>query len=74
MNLKPFYPRRHHGYDSNIPEMYTGFIAYGNRITKGGHSNEIDESDSALLVAKLLGIEFNVPGGKMVEGVLAHEK
>jgi hypothetical protein len=60
----------HHGYDPNLPEMYTGFIAAGAGIQKGGRITELCETDISPLVAALLGIEFNVPDGKLVPGIL----
>ena len=60
----------HHGYDPNIPEMYTGFIAWGAGITKGGHIRELCVTDIAPLIAKLLGIEFKTPDGKYVPGII----
>lgn len=60
----------HHGYDPNIPEMYTGFIAYGAGIQKGGHIKELCVTDIAPLIAKLLGIDFKVPDGKLVQGIV----
>jgi predicted AlkP superfamily pyrophosphatase or phosphodiesterase len=60
----------HHGYDPNIPDMHTGFIAYGAGITKGGHIQEMRVVDIAPLIAKLLGIEFKTPDGKLVPGII----
>ncbi len=60
----------HHGYDPNIPEMYTGFIAAGAGIVKGGHIQSIAEPDIAALVARLLGIEFQTPDGKLIDGII----
>lgn len=60
----------HHGYDPNIPDMYTGFIAEGAGIIKGGHIKELTVTDLAPLIAKLLGIEFKTPDGKLPAGVL----
>ncbi|MDB5157427.1 MAG: alkaline phosphatase family protein [Mucilaginibacter sp.] len=60
----------HHGYDPNRPEMFTGFIAYGARINKGGHIKELCVTDIAPLVAKLLGIEFNTPDGHLPAGII----
>jgi predicted AlkP superfamily pyrophosphatase or phosphodiesterase len=62
----------HHGYDPNNPEMYTGFIAEGAGIIKGGHIRELREVDIAPLIAHLLGIDFKVPDGKLVEGILKY--
>jgi predicted AlkP superfamily pyrophosphatase or phosphodiesterase len=60
----------HHGYDPNIPEMYTGFIAAGAGIKKGGHIKEMKLVDIAPLIAKLLNIEFKSPDGKLKPGIL----
>ena len=64
----------HHGYDPNIPEMWTGFIAVGAGINKGGHITSLSEPDIAVLIARLLGIEFKTPDGKIPEGVLKTDK
>ena len=61
----------HHGYDPNLPEMYTGFIAMGARIKKGGQIKELCVTDIAPLIAKLLGIDFKCPDGKLVEGIMS---
>jgi predicted AlkP superfamily pyrophosphatase or phosphodiesterase len=60
----------HHGYDPNLPLMYTGFIAYGAGINKQGHIKELCVTDIAPLIAELLGIEFKTPDGKLVPGIL----
>lgn len=60
----------HHGYDPNQQEMYTGFIAWGANINKGGHIKELCVTDIAPLIAKLLGIEFKTPDGKLVDGII----
>jgi len=60
----------HHGYDPNIPDMYTGFIAAGARINKEGHIKELRVTDIAPLIAELLGIEFKTPDGKLIPGIL----
>jgi predicted AlkP superfamily pyrophosphatase or phosphodiesterase len=60
----------HHGYDPNIPDMYTGFIAEGAGIITGGHIHELRVTDIAPLIAKLLGVEFNTPDGKLVCGII----
>jgi len=62
----------HHGYDPNIKEMYTGFIAAGAGIIKGGHIQSISEPDIAVLIARLLNIEFKTPDGKLVPGIVKH--
>jgi predicted AlkP superfamily pyrophosphatase or phosphodiesterase len=66
-----FYPTSggHHGYDPNIPDMWTGFIAAGAGINKGGHIQELTVTDIAPLIAKLLGIDFKTPDGKLIGGI-----
>jgi predicted AlkP superfamily pyrophosphatase or phosphodiesterase len=60
----------HHGYDPNIPDMYTGFIATGAGIRQGGSILSLRVTDIAPLVAHLLGVDFPCPDGKLVEGIL----
>lgn len=60
----------HHGYDPSDPQMYTGFIAEGAGIIKGGHIKEMRVVDVAPLIAKLLGIEFNTPDGHLENGII----
>jgi predicted AlkP superfamily pyrophosphatase or phosphodiesterase len=61
----------HHGYDPHIPEMYTGFISAGAGIRKGGKIQELSVTDISPLIARLLGIEFHTPDGKLVPGILS---
>lgn len=60
----------HHGYDPRIFDMWTGFIASGAGIDKGGHIQELCVTDIAPLIAKLLDIEFKTPDGKLVPGII----
>jgi predicted AlkP superfamily pyrophosphatase or phosphodiesterase len=60
----------HHGNYPNIKDMWTGFIAAGAGINKGGHIKEMRLVDVAPLIAKLLGIQFKTPDGKLVEGII----
>jgi len=60
----------HHGYDPNIKDMWTGFIAAGAGINKSGRIQELCVTDIAPMIAKLLGIAFNTPDGKVVPGIL----
>lgn len=60
----------HHGYDPNLPEMMTGFIAAGAGINKGKVIDELCVTDIAPLIAKLLGLDFKAPDGKLPIGVL----
>jgi len=63
----------HHGYDPRDPLMYTGFIAAGAGILQGGHIKELCVTDIAPLVARLLGVAFICPDGKIVPGILTNE-
>jgi len=67
-----FYPTKggHHGYDPENSDMHTGFIAYGAGIIKGGHIDHLSEPDIAVLISKLLGVQFNTPDGHDVPGIL----
>jgi predicted AlkP superfamily pyrophosphatase or phosphodiesterase len=60
----------HHGYDPRDRLMYTGFIAAGADIIKGGHIQSLSVTDIAPLIAKLLGIEFKTPDGKLIPGII----
>ena len=66
-----FFPVKggHHGYDPNIPDMYTGFIIAGAGIKKGLVLKELTVTDIAPIIAKLLGIEFKTPDGHLPEGI-----
>lgn len=63
----------HHGYDPNTPEMFTGFIASGAGIRKGKVIEEIRVVDIAPLIAKLLGVDFKFPDGKLTKGIIQNE-
>jgi predicted AlkP superfamily pyrophosphatase or phosphodiesterase len=60
----------HHGYDPDLPDMYTGFIAAGAGINEHKVIEELCVTDIAPLIAKLLGIEFKVPDGKLIPGIV----
>lgn len=60
----------HHGYNPNIKEMHTGFIAAGARINKGKDIDELCVTDIATLIAKLLGKEFKTVDGKLIPGII----
>ncbi|MDP4247932.1 MAG: alkaline phosphatase family protein, partial [Bacteroidota bacterium] len=60
----------HHGYDPNLQEMYTGFIAFGAGVLSHSHIEGLSEPDIAPLIAALLGVEFKCPDGKLVRGIL----
>ncbi|MBS1598848.1 MAG: alkaline phosphatase family protein [Bacteroidetes bacterium] len=61
----------HHGFDPNMPEMMTGFIAAGPDINKNTSIDRLCVTDISLLIAKLLGIDFKTPDGKMIPGILS---
>lgn len=63
----------HHGYDPNIKDMWTGFIASGAGINKGGYIKEMRLVDIAPLIAQLLGIDFKTPDGKIVPGITSKQ-
>lgn len=60
----------HHGYDPNLPDMWTGFIAAGPGINIGGHIKEMAVVNLSPLIAKLLGVEFQTPDGHLISGIL----
>lgn len=64
----------HHGYDPNLPEMMTGFIAAGAGINKGVILENMCVTDIAPIVAALLSIPFNAPDGKVPVGLLKNKK
>lgn len=53
----------HHGYDPELKEMMTGFIAVGPGIAEGGVIKRMNLVDVAPLIAKLLGLSFSAPDG-----------
>lgn len=60
----------HHGYDPNLPSMHTGFIAYGRGIRKSAVIPELTVVDIAPLIARLLGVGFYCPDGRLVPGIV----
>lgn len=60
----------HHGYDPNLPEMYTGFIASGAGIHEGMVVKELTVVDIAPLIMSLLGVDFKAPSGEMPPGLI----
>jgi len=61
----------HHGYDPSNPKMYTGFIAAGAGIRKGGEIKSLKITDIAGIVAHLLNVDFPTPAGKIPAGLLS---
>jgi len=64
----------HHGYDPTLPDMWTGFIAAGVGINKGGHIKEMAVVNLSPIIAKLLRIEFQTPDGHLEPGILKEKK
>jgi hypothetical protein len=60
----------HHGYDPDLPVMYTGFIASGPGIRVASRIEDLCVTDIAPLVAALLGLRFQPPDGRLVPGIM----
>src|SRR5690606_29740842 len=59
-------PRSTHGYDPSYPAMHTSFIVVGAGIGKHNNISGMGIKDVAPLVARLLGLDFKVPDGKLI--------
>jgi predicted AlkP superfamily pyrophosphatase or phosphodiesterase len=59
-----------HGYYPDFRDIQTGFIAVGTGIRKGGIIPEMNERDTAPLIAQLLGLSLPTAEGKIPAGVL----
>jgi predicted AlkP superfamily pyrophosphatase or phosphodiesterase len=59
-----------HGYYPDFHEIQTGFVAYGPGIVRGTVLKEMDLTDVAPVIAKLLGLKFNTADGHIPAGVL----
>lgn len=60
----------HHGYDPDLPEMATGFLAQGRGIRPGAVIPQLTVTDIAPLIARLLGLTFQAPDGVLLPGIL----
>ena len=60
----------HHGYDPDMPEMYTGFIGYGTGLNKGVVIPLMGVKDTAPLIATLLGLPFKAQDGVLYTGLI----
>ena len=61
----------HHGYfPTDFPEIYTGFLAWGAGVRRGGFAHEVGLVDVAPFVARLLGVPFEAPDGLAPLGLL----
>jgi hypothetical protein len=70
---EPFGPADggHHGYfPSDFAEIYTGFLAWGAGVRRGGLAHEVGLVDVAPFVARLLDLDFEAPDGMAPLGLL----
>jgi predicted AlkP superfamily pyrophosphatase or phosphodiesterase len=61
-----------HGYDSRLPDMHAVFIACGAGIKPGTKLGEINNTDVAPTIAKLLGLEIPNADGKPLVDALSN--
>lgn len=59
-----------HGYFPDFYEIRTGYVAHGPGIEKGAVIKEMDQRDQAVIVARLLGLDFPSADGKVPKGLL----
>jgi predicted AlkP superfamily pyrophosphatase or phosphodiesterase len=68
-------PRRElrgmHGHDENLPCMYATFIAWGAGIKPRAHLDEIQNTDVAPTIARLLNLPLTGADGKVLAAALA---
>lgn len=62
-----------HGYFPNFPQIETGLIMYGGGIQKGMLTTPVGLEDIAPTAAKLLGVPFNAPDGKVITEVIKNK-
>jgi predicted AlkP superfamily phosphohydrolase/phosphomutase len=60
----------HHGYDPDMPEMYTGFIGYGAGFKSGASISQVSVKDIAPIIATLLGLKFKSQDGILYPGLV----
>lgn len=59
-----------HGYYPDLPQIKTGFVAYGAGIRKGLEIDNMGLEDIAPLVSKLLGLDLEPKAGVLLHGLL----
>lgn len=59
-----------HGHLSEIPNMETGFVAWGAGISESVHLSRINMVDIAPLIARILDVEFENTDGMLIPGIL----
>ena len=62
-----------HGYYPDLPQMKTGFVAFGAGLKKDFVIDNMGLEDIAPLVAKLLGFDFKPKSGILLKGLLLNE-
>jgi len=62
-----------HGYYPDLPQIKTGFVAYGAGIRKGLLIDNLGLEDIAPLVSKLLGLDLDPKAGVLLRGLLNDE-
>lgn len=60
-----------HGYFPDVPQLHTGFVAWGSGVSEGGMVPLMGLVDVAPVIAELLGLDFQAPDGKLPRGVVA---
>jgi predicted AlkP superfamily pyrophosphatase or phosphodiesterase len=60
-----------HGYFPDIPEIHSGFVAWGSGVGRGRSLHLLGMEDVAPLAAALLGIRLDAPDGVLRPGILA---
>lgn len=68
--IRPAAQKGTHGYLPTDPKLKTGFIVAGAGIKKGTVVDEMNLTDIAPLIAKLLGIAFKAPDGKLPQSII----
>jgi hypothetical protein len=60
-----------HGYFPDFFEIRTGYVANGPGIRKGAVIEEMNQRDQAVIIARLLGLDFPSADGKVPRGLLS---
>jgi hypothetical protein len=67
-------PGMSHGHHPDLPDMHTGFVAYGAGIRSGASVSMLPLTCIAPLIAELLGLDFEAPDGALYPGLLAEQE
>jgi predicted AlkP superfamily pyrophosphatase or phosphodiesterase len=59
-----------HGFLPDYKDLKTGFVAFGNGINQGIVIEQMDLTDIAPIIAKLLGLDFKAPDGILYPGII----